>query len=111
MGFDSSENKRLSCSLVALVIVAYLAWTAGAHALPVYEDPSASSILFGDYGNTDSSSDGSSPTEDAPLRRFTDAAVPLELTPSSSLLHLAFAKPPLRLVSYPGLAQAPPSSH
>jgi hypothetical protein len=46
MGFDSSENKRLSCSLVALVIVAYLAWTAGAHALPVYEDPSGSSIFL-----------------------------------------------------------------
>jgi hypothetical protein len=110
MGFDSSENKKLSCSFVTLVIVAFLAWTTGVHALPVNEAPSASSVFVGDYGSTDPSSDGSSPTEDGQLRRSIEAIAPSEQTSNSALLHLAFAGPPLRLVSYPGLAQAPPPS-
>jgi hypothetical protein len=109
MGFQPGEKLNLSRSLITLLIVVFLAWTAGAHAVPFYEDPSASSEILGDYGITDSSSDGSSSAEAAPLRRYIDETSQSELT-SSALVHLAFAGPRLRLLSYPGLAQAPPLS-
>jgi hypothetical protein len=91
MGFQPSEKLNLSRSLITLLMVVFLAWTAGAHAIPLYEDPSASSAFAGDYGITDSSSDGSSPTEGAPLRRAIDELSQSELT-SSALVHLAFAE-------------------
>lgn len=107
MNFRSEQKVNLPRSLMALLAVVFLVWTAGAHALPVYEDASASSLLVDGQGLSDASSDGSSPTEDAPLKRFETDSSSLELT-SCALLHLAFAGPRLRLLSYPGLSQAPP---
>ncbi|WP_152206491.1 hypothetical protein [Marinobacter changyiensis] len=108
MNFRLDDKLNLPRSLIVLLAVVFLVWTAGAHALPAYEEPSASSLLVDAHGITQSSSDGSSPTDDAPLQRFEAEYSRLKLT-SCALVQLAFDGPRLRLLSYPGLPQAPPS--
>lgn len=109
MSSQSDEKTKLSRRMALLLTLVFLVWTAGTHAFPFYEDPSASSQVVDAVDITDSSSDGSSPTEDSPLQRFVVEHSPLKLS-SRALAHLAFDGPGLRLLSYPCLPQAPPAT-
>ncbi|MEX0605326.1 MAG: hypothetical protein WD623_16410 [Marinobacter sp.] len=108
MSFRLDDKINLTRNLAALLAFVFVVWTAGAHAFPAYEDTSASSVLVDWHGLSDSSSDGSSPIGDAPLQLFKSEFPPLNLT-SRARVQLAFDGPRLRLISYPGLSQGPPS--
>jgi hypothetical protein len=109
MSSQSGEKSKLSRRMALLLTFVFLVWTAGTHAFPFQEDPSASSQVVDAVGITDSSSDGGSPSEEPPLQRFIAEHSPAKIS-SCALAHLAFDGPSLRLLSYPCLPQGPPAT-
>ncbi len=104
-----AERNSVSRVAAALLVAVFFIWTAGVHASPLYDGASVSAVVADDYGLVDSASDSSSSGDDAAPRKSFSARCQTGLTPCA-LVQLAFAGPTFRLLSYPGLAQAPPSS-
>ena len=113
MNSGLDDKAFLTRHLGVLLAFLFFVWTIGVQAqgLPGGGDPSALAE-FGDWSlatATDSSADGSTSPGEAPAQHLTPELPPLKLS-SHALTQLAFDGPRSRMISYPGLSQAPPST-